>query len=154
MDLQSENEDDGPRSSYSLRHGLIFQGLSFPICRVVAVLTPASSCEDLGVRAHPGMLSVVVMKVSLGTPHSGGQVKSDKGRRGEEASQGNGRGRGQEAALGLSSLAFEVSPQLTFLVWACMVCGPGADKKAGQSAVRATNSSVGGGGDGMGPVSR
>lgn len=51
---------------------------------------------------------------------------------------------------GLSSLAFEVSPQLTFPVWAFMVCGPGADKWTELSAVRVTESSCGSGGGGEG----
>lgn len=40
----------------------------------------------------------------------------------------------------MSSLAFEVSPHLTFPVWAFVVCGPGADNWTRLSAVRVTES--------------
>lgn len=72
-------EDDRPRSSSGLSQGLIFQGLSFPIWKVV--VTPVSSCQDLGLSPPLGLFVdcggkvMTMMKVSLGTSHTRGQVK-------------------------------------------------------------------------------
>lgn len=101
------------------------------------------------------VVEVVVMKVSPGISNSRGQAGLDKERWGRGDSQGNGHGCGQEAALGLSSLTFEVSPQLTLPVWSCVVCGPGTDKSARLSAVTATKASwLQEGGDRLGSGSR